>query len=316
VSAEQQLAEELINEIHIDNNIRSLARAITHIDNNTTIGKCIIDKLYKFFNYMPVIGITGSPGVGKSSLINAMLNYYRLENKKVGILAIDPSSPFSGGSILGDRVRMLDQTKNKDVFIRSISIRGNIGGLSKTAYHLLNLYRCFNFDVILLETVGAGQSEVEIMNYCDTTVVVTTAGYGDSIQMLKAGIMEIADIFVVNKSDQSGSLAVKEQILNMLNLIPKEIDWKIPVIMTSTIDESGINELMQKIFDHLAYTKDKYNFQVREEIKLTHFLQENIINHIKSHIENSDDLKELAKLILDGKKVISNIDYTTIIKDL
>ena len=200
-----------------------------------------------------VVGITGPPGAGKSSLVEALTKLYRDKDERVGIVAVDPSSPYSGGAILGDRIRMQAHGTDRDVFIRSMGTRGHLGGVTRSTSYVLRLLEAAGFGRLILETVGVGQSELEIMQIADTVVVVLNPGTGDGIQAIKAGIMEVADVFVVNKADLPGAERMKSDIEMMLNLSCNGKAWRPPVVLTSVINESGVQTLFEKIEAHRAY---------------------------------------------------------------
>jgi LAO/AO transport system kinase len=229
---------------------RQLARAISLVENDTPEGKGLLAGL-PFAKHVPVIGITGPPGAGKSSLVNALIHHMLKQGKRIGVLAIDPTSPFNFGSLLGDRIRMADHFNHPDVYIRSLATRGSLGGLSAKIFEITDLMRHGGFDLVMIETVGVGQSEVEIAGLADTTIVVLVPEAGDEVQTLKSGLMEIADMFVVNKSDREGAdIFVKN--LNALVHQKKDSAWKIPVIKTVATSSLGIPELYEQIEKHNA----------------------------------------------------------------
>ncbi|MCO1600565.1 methylmalonyl Co-A mutase-associated GTPase MeaB [Desulfosporosinus nitroreducens] len=200
-----------------------------------------------------VVGITGPPGAGKSSLVEALTKLYRARDERVGIVAVDPSSPYTGGAILGDRIRMQAHGTDRDVFIRSMGTRGHLGGVTRSTSDVLRILEGGGYGRLLLETVGVGQSELEIMQMADTVVVVLNPGTGDGIQAIKAGIMEVADVFVVNKADLPGAERMKNDIEMMLNLNGDTRPWRPPVVLTSVITETGVESLYEKIEAHQCY---------------------------------------------------------------
>jgi len=199
-----------------------------------------------------VAGFTGAPGTGKSTLVDAVVTHLRKQNRSVAVVATDPNSPFTGGAILGDRIRMQKHALDPKVFIRSMGARGHLGGLSLASREAIRLLGAFGFDEVLLETVGVGQSELEVAAVADTTVVVLTPNLGDSVQMIKAGILEIADIFVVNKADFEGYTRVMAELRAMLSLAPKA-DWKPPILATVAVQQKGIPELWDAILAHRTH---------------------------------------------------------------
>ena len=226
-----------------DGDKRALARAITIVENDLEGYEDLLASL-KFPKQVPVIGITGPPGAGKSTLISMLIKNLTAEGKKIGVLAVDPTSPFTHGSLLGDRLRMAEHFTNENVFIRSLATRGSLGGLSAKAIEITDVMRSFGFDLIILETVGVGQSEVEIAGLADLCILVLVPEAGDEVQTLKAGIMEIADIFVVNKSDRAGAdLFVK----NLMSLVQSRHVSDTPVIKASATKGEGLEEIMQAV---------------------------------------------------------------------
>lgn len=231
---------------------RALARALTLVENGTPAGVATLRALYPHTGRAHTIGITGAGGAGKSTLTNALAKEYRRRGKLVGIVAVDPSSPFSRGAILGDRIRMQDLSGDAGIFMRSMATRGSLGGLSATAADAVAVLDAFGKDIVLLETVGAGQDEVAVASAAQTTLVINTPGTGDDVQTLKAGIMEIADILVVNKADLAGAELVMAQLRALLSIVDHG-EWLIPIQRVIASREEGIAELADAIERHRAY---------------------------------------------------------------
>ncbi len=202
----------------------------------------------------PVAGFTGAPGTGKSTIVDALARWYRDRGASVAIIAVDPNSPYSGGALLGDRIRMQRHALDDQVFIRSMGARGHLGGLSVATREAIRLLGAFGFENVLLETVGVGQSELEVAAVADTTIVVLTPGLGDSVQMIKAGIMEIADVYVVNKADLPGSQRTMQEIRGMLNMGPK-LAWRPPIVAMTAAKQEGVEELVAAIEKHREHLR-------------------------------------------------------------
>lgn len=231
---------------------RAVARGLSWIDEGQARGNDLVGRLFPHAGNAHVIGITGAPGVGKSTLVNALTLQLRRNHQSVGILAVDPSSPFTGGAILGDRIRMQDSVDDGGVYMRSLASRGHVGGLSRATFGAMTLLDAAGFDVVLIETVGAGQAEVDVMRFAQTVLVVLAPGLGDDIQAIKAGILEIGNIFVVNKGDREGSDRTIRSLRSMLGLAHPQA-WVPPIIKTSADRGEGVEELAQAIADHRAY---------------------------------------------------------------
>jgi LAO/AO transport system kinase len=229
----------------------ALARAISAVENDRTDAKAVLAAVYGQAGQAQVIGITGAPGVGKSTLLSTLIAQYRAMGRKVGVVAVDPSSPISGGAILGDRIRMSEHGGDTGVFVRSLAARGHLGGLSRAAARVVDVMDAAGFDVVIVETVGTGQSEVEIMDIAQTVLVVSAPGLGDDIQAVKAGILEIADILVVNKADMPLADRTEAQLRDALALGQRG-DWDVPVIKTAATTGEGIPELVEAITSHHA----------------------------------------------------------------
>lgn len=221
---------------------KTLARTISLVENEASGFESILEQLHP--NNIPVIGFTGPPGAGKSTLLNAVVGILLGEGKKIGLVLIDPSSPFNLGALLGDRLRMSAHFTNENLFIRSLATRGSLGGLSDKIIEVIEVMRAFAFDYIFIETVGVGQSEVEIAGLADTTVVVLVPEAGDSVQAMKAGLMEIADVFVINKADRADAEALANSLLHQLQINGRE---NIPVLKTVAVESKGVKELLDKI---------------------------------------------------------------------
>jgi len=277
----------------LNRNKKACARLITLVENQDESAIRLLNKLYPMSGNAAIIGITGAPGTGKSTLVNQLIAHLRKENYRVGVIAVDPSSPFSGGAILGDRIRMNTHGLDPDVFIRSLSTRGTLGGLSAATRDVALLLDIFGMDYILIETVGVGQSEIDIVRNCDTTVMVTAPGFGDDVQLIKAGIMEIGDIFVINKSDLEGAYRTASDVEKMLELSEKINE--IPVLMTIACEDKGIDEVINAI--KLKHSNLISSGELSEHRMIN--AKYELIDRVKNHIEKIFLDQEENEIILN-----------------
>ena len=263
---------------------RSIAKFITLAENCDPVATQAMKKIHPHTGSAHVIGITGVMGSGKSTLIYELTREYRKKGLKVGIVAIDPTSPFSGGALLGDRIRMMELATDDGVFIRSMGTRGMLGGLTSAVYDVVEILDASGKDIILVETVGVGQAEVDVIKLADTTLVVLVPGLGDAIQTLKAGVMEIADIYVVNKADRSGLEQTIAEIESLIDITCDGKDRKIPVLSTVAKKSKGIVELLQEIDNHKDYLKKTKVFdtqrRLRYEAELVEIIRKRLMNFI------------------------------------
>ncbi len=296
---------------------RAVARAITLVENRSPERYQLLAGLRPSASKAHVIGITGSPGAGKSSLVDQLTLEYRRQGLTVGIIAVDPSSPFTGGALLGDRIRMQQHATDPGVFIRSMGTRGNVGGLAPATREAVKVLAASGKDLVLVETVGVGQSELEIMKLADTTVVVLTPGAGDSIQTIKAGIMEIADIFAVNKADLPGARRLAREVEVMLQTNCPGTPWCPPVIQTVTINRHGVKELAETIKKHFAYLVESGKLNDKRRQRAGDEVTEIIITLLKEWF-NRDALVDSFVSELMNKLEKDSIDpyyaATTILK--
>lgn len=286
--------------------VRAAARLMRDLDDGRPEARKILKEIYPHSGRAHIIGITGSPGVGKSTLTDRLIHYLRQEGKTVGVVAVDPTSPFSGGAILGDRIRMQRHALDDGVFIRSLATRGHFGGLTASARAVITVLDAMGKDYVLVETVGVGQDEVDIAATAYTTMVVTVPGMGDDIQAIKAGILEVADILVINKADREGASRTYQELMLMLELktIRKEKFWKPPVLLTQAKDNEGIEELMAAVRDHQeflarnggqALQRARFS-RVRQEF--LEILKEGMSRHLVKQLEGDGRLDLILKDIL------------------
>jgi|TARA_Y100000817_G_scaffold59758_2_gene44479 LAO/AO transport system kinase len=298
------------------NNQRDLSRLITEIENTDVEKSVDLDKLFRKTNHAIRIGITGPPGAGKSSITNELIKNFIKTNHKVGVIAIDPTSPFSGGSLLGDRVRMNQYHNNENIFIRSMSTQGQLGGLSRKAQDIGDILAIAGKDIIIYETVGVGQGEYDIVNVADLTIIVLVPEAGDEVQLMKAGLIEIGDLFIVNKSDRKGAKQLTEKLKSIIN-INKEINR--PIFNTTAKEGKGIEELFKGIMNKyeeldatghiLKRQKIRYRLRVKKIIQekiLNKFWTKKKITKLNSATESINDLKKSP--IITAKEIMENID--------
>jgi LAO/AO transport system kinase len=246
--------EDLAAEV-LQGSVRAMARIITLVENQDPRAFELLGSIYPHTGRAYVLGITGSPGTGKSTLTDKIISVLRRQGQTVGVVAVDPSSPFTGGALLGDRIRMQRAAGDPDVFIRSMATRGNLGGLARTTADVIKIMDGFGKDWVIVETVGVGQDEVEIAKTADTTVVVLAPGLGDTVQSMKAGVMEIADLYVINKADRSGadSLVTEVRVRVEQDSHIKEADWQAPVLKTVAVENQGTEPLLEAIENHRSF---------------------------------------------------------------
>jgi LAO/AO transport system kinase len=275
--------------------IRELAQQITLVENSGTGSTELLSSMPTPSAH--IVGITGPPGVGKSTSTSALITHLRGEGKSVAVLAVDPSSTFSKGALLGDRIRMQDHALDAGVFIRSLASRGHLGGLTGTIYSVLKVISAAGFDLIIIETVGVGQSEIEIAKMADTSIVIAAPGAGDGIQAAKAGILEIADIFTVNKSDRPGADATVRELKGMLSLVSvaeSASGWETPVIPTIATDGSGFVELGEAISQHYAYLLDQGLLEHKRIGRIRESLLARTINDLALRAQEIELQQEVA----------------------
>lgn len=285
-------------------NARAVARAITKVENGADNAAEIMKAVFPKTGNAVVIGITGSPGAGKSSLVDKLALFYKNKGEKIGIVCVDPSSPFSGGAILGDRIRMQTLGLDKNVFIRSMATRGNLGGLSRATVDAVAILDAAGFDKVIVETVGVGQDEVEIVKAADVSVVVLVPGMGDDIQAIKAGIMEIGDVFVINKADREGVLRTEKELEALLSLAHRPDFWNPPIVKTIATESKGIEDLEKAIESYNEFQKTGENLERRRAIakwRLLELLQEKLLSDVLNRNGTSEKLDKLAQEIAEKK---------------
>jgi LAO/AO transport system kinase len=265
---------------------RALARAISLVEDDDPEGWALVREVYPKTGHAHVIGLTGPPGVGKSTLIGAMTKHAREREKQVAVLSIDPSSPFTQGALLGDRIRLTDHFLDPGVFIRSMASRGSLGGLSEATLQAALLMDASGKDVVLLETVGVGQAEVDIIDHADTVILALMPGSGDSIQALKAGVMEIPDVIVVNKSDHPLTDTMVREIRGVLSLGPKT-SWRVPIVKTEAARGEGIDELVETIEKHRAHIEEEGTLEERRARNLMNEVMELAAVRLRRKLEES-----------------------------
>jgi LAO/AO transport system kinase len=281
---------------------RAVARLITLIENASPQLRPVMAALNPLAGKARIIGLTGAPGVGKSTSTNALVRAFREQDLRVGVLAVDPSSPFTGGALLGDRVRMQDHASDPGVFIRSMASRGHLGGLSWAAPQAIRVLDAAGCDVILVETVGVGQAEVEIASLADSTIVLVSPGMGDSIQAAKAGILEIADVFVVNKADRDGAQQTVRDLRNMIALAAPE-GWKPPIVPTVAVKDEGVADVIERLGEHLSWMEGSGELGRRRRARARDEIEAIAVTTLRERmgdLHGHQRLDVLAEKVLDG----------------
>ncbi len=279
----------------------ALARAITAVESEYDNAVDIMKAIYPKTGRARILGITGAPGAGKSTLTDKLVKQYLAQGKKIGIVAVDPTSPFSGGAILGDRIRMNDLTLNENVFIRSMGTRGSLGGLSRKTADVVKLMDAFGMDLVIIETVGVGQSEVDIVKNADSTLVVLVPGLGDDIQAIKAGILEIGDVFAINKADRDGCDKLNVEIEMMLDLDSRELAWRPPIKRTIASKDEGVDELVEALDEHFEFLEDSGELAERRKDRTRNeiitMINEQIGRYVSEIIASSDDFNSQVEAV-------------------
>ncbi|MBE6080543.1 MAG: methylmalonyl Co-A mutase-associated GTPase MeaB [Veillonella sp.] len=305
------LVKELLNGSRL-----ALARAITAVESEYDEAIDIMKAIYPKTGHARVLGVTGAPGAGKSTLTDKIVKQYLQQGKKIGIVAVDPTSPFSGGAILGDRIRMNDLTLNENVFIRSMGTRGSLGGLSKKTSDAVKLMDAFGMDLVIIETVGVGQSEVDIVKNADSVLVVLVPGLGDDIQAIKAGILEIGDVFAINKADRDGCDKLNVEIEMMLDLDSREVKWRPPIKRTIASKDEGVDELVEALDEHFEFLEDSDELTVRRQDRTRNeiiaMINEQIGRRVADVVVASDDFNSQV----DAVNQRQNDPYTVVNKVL
>jgi LAO/AO transport system kinase len=302
----------------LSGNRRALARLISQVEDDGSLAAQTLAAIFARTGRARIVGVTGAPGTGKSTLVSGLAKAYRRAGQTIGIVAVDPTSPFTGGAILGDRIRMRDLSGDPGVFIRSMATRGSLGGLARATADVVQILDAAGYDIIFVETVGAGQSEVDIARTADTTIVVEAPGLGDEVQAIKAGILEIADVLVVNKADREGAANTVRALQAMLDLgaapravshhgvsisvptrkdrngdsAPEELAWRPPILQTVALESKGITEVVEAIARHQAYLAESGEAQIRRrgriESELEAILRETLLRRLMASLSPSD----------------------------
>jgi LAO/AO transport system kinase len=285
---------------------RTIARGISLIENGGDGSAALMKSVYPHTGAATVIGITGAPGAGKSSLVDKLALLYKDQGDRIGIICVDPSSPFSGGAILGDRIRMATLGLDKNVFIRSMATRGNLGGLARATVDAVAILDAAGYNKVIVETVGVGQDEVEIVKTADVSVVVLVPGMGDDIQAIKAGIMEIGDVFVINKADREGVLRTQKELESLLALAHRPDMWNSPIVKTIATENKGIEDLSTAIGEYYAFQlSDSGNSNSRRRSiarwRLLELLQERLLSDLLSRNGTPERLDELASEVAEKR---------------
>jgi LAO/AO transport system kinase len=284
--------------------VRAVARAISSVENSAAGSSEMMKGLFPHTGKALVIGITGAPGAGKSSLVDKLALFYKNRGERVGIIAVDPSSPFSGGAILGDRIRMSTLGLDPNIFIRSMATRGNLGGLARATVDAVSILDAAGYHKVIVETVGVGQDEVEIVKTADVSVVVLVPGMGDDIQAIKAGIMEIGDVFVINKADRDGVMRTEKELQALLELSHRTDGWLPPIVKTVATESKGIEELSKGVTDYADFQKSAEQADRRRAIakwRITELIREQLLAEALSTERAKSLLDELSARVGEKK---------------
>jgi LAO/AO transport system kinase len=286
--------------------VRAISRAITAIENNDASAEPLLRALFPHTGKAYRIGVTGAPGTGKSTLVDRLAAHYRGQQKPVGIIAVDPSSPFSGGAILGDRIRMQGHAGDSGIFIRSMATRGFLGGLARATADVALVLDAAGKEMVVVETVGVGQDEVDIVQLADCTVVVLVPGLGDEVQHIKAGLMEIGDIFVLNKADREGAERIEQQVLAMLSLAPEREGWRVPLLRTVATEGKGVAELAAKVAEFRGLSAARQDAGARQvarwKKRLLELLQAQLLERVLEQHLSEPALDALAADVAARKR--------------
>jgi LAO/AO transport system kinase len=293
---------------------RALARAITLVENGDALAYDVVRDIYPDTGRAYAVGVTGPPGVGKSSLISSLVRHVRAEKRSVGVISVDPSSPFSHGALLGDRIRLSDHFLDPEVFIRSMGTRGHLGGLAESTLQAMLVLDAAGKDLLFLETVGAGQSEVEVIGIADTVLLVLMPGSGDSVQALKAGIMEIPDVIAVNKLDHPAAKTMVNEVRSILAL-DKERTWKVPIVLTEATRDENVDVLWEKLQEHRAFLEERGELDERRRKNLAGEVFAVASSRAKQHLEHAvADDPELRRLLDEVQR--RELDPLTAVREI
>ena len=280
--------------------VRTLARAISTVENRAPGWSELLKELFPHSGKARVLGLTGPPGAGKSTLVDQLARFYRKEDHKVGIIAVDPTSPYTGGAILGDRIRMQEHFADAGIYIRSMATRGSLGGLARTTADVTTVLDASGRDLIMIETVGVGQDEVDIVRLADVTILILVPGMGDDVQTIKAGIMEIADIFVINKSDRDGAEHVEREIRSLQSLAMRSDGWTPPIVKTVASDGTGVEELAEAVAKYESYLQEK-NLATNKSVenwreRLVEMLRDAMLEKARKHMTDGNMARYAAEV--------------------
>jgi GTPase len=308
-----QLTHTLIDQLRAGD-VRTLARAISVVENRAPGWSVLLKALFPHSGKARVLGLTGPPGAGKSTLVDQLARRYRKDKRTVGIIAVDPTSPYTGGAILGDRIRMQEHFADPGIYIRSMATRGSLGGLARTTADVTTVLDAAGRDLVMIETVGVGQDEVDIVRLADITILILVPGMGDDVQTIKAGIMEIADIFVINKSDRDGAENVEREIRTLQSLAIRSDGWTPPIVKTVASEGAGIEELVGAVANYEAYLQQKnraLNKSVENwEQRLVEMLRDALLEKARGHMTDGN-LARYAAEVAEHKR-----DPYTLIEEL